>query len=140
MDDFMRRPTETMVSYLAARTGKSPVQIVRLLELGRVAMAMELITVVKIIEDHSLLPSKEDTIATIQTLIIDQELLDLADEWYSNLSEWRRLRFIDGADVSHATDASAYAYRRGAAPPHDTPDAPPGSDQTKDPPSASSSP
>ena len=134
MDDFMRRPTEVMVSYLATQTGKSPTQIVRLLELGRIAMAMELITVVRIIDEYSLLPTKEDTIAAIQTLIVDQELLEPADEWYSRLSEWRRIKLTADGVAYRGADASSHADRLDAEPPRELPDAPPDSGQSQDPP------
>ena len=133
-ENFMSRPTDEFVSYLAAATGKSPVEVLRLLSLGRIAMAMELMTVARVIEDHSLLPSKEDTIAVIQTLIIDQDLLEAADEWYNRLSDWRRIKIADDADASHGVDASDRVGPIDAGPPLEQPDAPPGSDRSQDPP------
>lgn len=137
-EDFMQRPTEELCSYLAAQSGTTPEAIRRMLHAGRVAMAMELMTVAKIIEDHSLLPSKEDTIAVIQTLIIDQDLLEAADEWYHRLSDWRRIKLYgdasEDAAAFHRSVASALSGLRGAElPPADT-DAPPGSDRSQDPP------
>jgi hypothetical protein len=134
-EDFMQRPTEELCSYLAAQSGTTPEAIRKMLHAGRVAMAMELITVAKVIEDHSLLPSKEDTIAVIQTLIIDQDLLEAADEWYHRLSDWRRIKLYGDASedavLFHRSVASVLSDLRGALPPERSTDAPPGSDQSQ---------
>lgn len=137
MDDFMRRPTEVFVSYLAAVTGRDERAMRRLLELGRIAMAMELITVARIIEEYSLLASKEDTIAVIQTLIVDQDLLEVADEWYKNLSDWRRIKLADDAGVDdHDAQPSVPEAPQDAEPHRGSISSQHGNGQMRDPPSS----
>ena len=145
MDDFMRRPTETMVSFMATVSGVPEERMRRVLQLGRIAMAMELMTVVQIIDEYSLLPSKQDTISVIQTLIVDQDLLEDADEWYKRLSEWRRIK-LDLDENGSVRDAvyedpdvqpSGDVTPRGALPPPDSNGARHGTDRKTDPPSAS---
>lgn len=93
----MRRPTDELVSYLAAQSKREPEVVRHHLYFGRLAMALEVITVVKIIEEYSLLATKEDTISVLQTLIVDQELMDDATEWYHKLCDWRRIKLDDAA-------------------------------------------
>jgi hypothetical protein len=106
--------------------------------MGRIAMAMELMTVAMIIEDHSILPTKEDTISVLQTLIVDQALVEDSSEWYHRLCDWRRIKLYDAAaDVSsRGVAASDHEGLLGAEPPRELPGAQHGSDQTTDPPSS----
>lgn len=134
MDEFMERPTDVLVSYLARRNKRAEGQIRRQLRYGRLAMALEIITVMKIIEDHSLLPSKEDTIAVLQTLIVDQELLEDAGQCYEVLNEWRKIKFYDDASyVAPDVQPSEHVAPRGTTLPRGSNDAPHGSDRSRDP-------
>lgn len=144
MDDFMRRPTEVFVSYMATAFGYDEDRVRKMMRLGRIAMAMEVMTVAQLIEDYSLLPTKEDTISVLQTLIIDQELLEDADAWYKTLSQWRRIKLdpdVHGSvqpasDDSHPdAQPSPDASPRGAPLRHEQLDALLDTGQTKDPPS-----
>lgn len=99
----MARPTDELRSYMATQ-GFELREIDELLKLGRLAMAMEIITVAKILEAHQLLAENEQMIAVLQTLLRDQDLMDPALEYYEGLSEWRRIK-IDAA--CEAPDAPA---------------------------------
>lgn len=141
MDEFMARPTDVLRSFMAAH-GMDAEKTERILMWGRLAMALELMTVAKIIEDYSLLASKEDTISVIQTLIIDQDLLEHADRWYKELCDWRRIKLADADAVYGVPDvrASAPAVLPDAALPPGSNGAQPHTDQTTDPPSSDSPP
>jgi len=137
VDDFMRRPTETLIDYMTSTSGLPRDRIERVLMLGRIAMAMELMTVAAIIDEHSLLPAKEDTIAVVRTLLIDQNLDEPAREWYERLSEWRRIKpasvSAEHVDEIHRGVASSLADLPDALPPRDSTSAQPGTDQSSHP-------
>jgi hypothetical protein len=134
-DEFMARPTDVFVSYLARRFHKSESSIVSMLRIGRIAMAMEILTTVQVIEDHSVIASKYETIAVLETLLRDQGLDESAEQWYEFLARWRTIKFHDAvADASvHNAPPSELASPQDDALPHEASDAPHGSDQSQDP-------
>jgi hypothetical protein len=101
-------------------------------------MGMEILTVIKFLEDHKfLLEHADEAIAVLTTLLVDQDLLEDTQSWYHSLSEWRKIKLAD--DVSAALDAqpSDDASRLDAsAPPHST-DALRDGGRSQDPPSTS---
>jgi hypothetical protein len=60
-------------------------------------MALEILTVIKTPEEE-LVPmlalSREETISVLTTLLRDQDLAEVADEWYEQLSLWRLPVFV----------------------------------------------
>ena len=137
MDEFMERPTDVLRSYLAAH-GMALKTMTSTLRVGRIAMGMEILTLIKFLEDHKfLLDHADECIAVLTTLLIDQDLLEESQSWYHSLHEWRKVKLYDA--VAEASDAqpSEHEEPQAAPVPPDSNGAPPGSDQTMDPPSAS---
>lgn len=134
----MARPTEILLSYLAARTEMSEMDLRRMLRTGRISLAMEIITVQRILEEHELLAENEAMIACLQALLQDQGLAEVAAQWYDFLAEWRRIKFYDAVSDSIPTDAelSEHEVPPDAEPPLGSNGAQPGNDQTMDPPSS----
>jgi predicted nucleic-acid-binding protein len=125
----MKRPTDVLRRYLAQDT---PIESGSF-ELGRTAMALEIMTIIRILEEYELIAEHEQMISVLQTLLRDQGLEDRATAWYEMLNEWRKPKFYD--DVSGALDVqpSEHAIPREITPPHGSNDAPHGSDQSRDP-------
>jgi hypothetical protein len=133
--DFMERPTDVLRSYMAAQ-GIDAEEAERLLRMGRIAMALEVMTVVKMLEEFQLLSENERMISVLITLLTDQDLLGVATAYYEDLSEWRRIKAVEVDAAAHDVQLSAHA-----APPDDV--VPHGSNvvqlrtgRTKDPPSS----
>jgi hypothetical protein len=147
VDDFMARPTDELVSYLAERPTNSRGRDAFMLRMGRIAMAMEIMTVVKVLEEHQLLAEHEQMISVLKTLIVDQDLSVDAEQWYEYLSEWRKLKLVpvelgyvqpSDAGPIHDAQPSDAGTPRGTQPPHGSTDAPHGSGRTTDLPSSDS--
>jgi len=138
VDEFIESPTDVLISYLATEVKIDRRAIRQMIRTGRIAMCMELMTVVKLLEDHEhILVHASECIAVLKTLIRDQDLEEAAESWYHNLNEWRRIKLAD--DVSEALDAlpSEPEVPADDVPLPDSNGAQQQSDQTKDPPSAS---
>ena len=100
---FMSNPTHVLEQYLTSVVG---VELGGQFDMGRLAMALELITVLKALEQEyvALAPGTlAELISVVQTLLIDQGVADTALEWYDGLSEWRRPKFVP---YGNAPDAS----------------------------------
>jgi len=122
-------------------------------EAGLMGMALELITVAKTVEA---LPAedpavREEIVSTIYTLLNGMDLTEQAVLWYDRVAEWRRPKFVPDEPVpshEHGADAeqlsllpsppasSAPASRLGSPVLRHRIPAPPGSDQSQDPPSS----
>jgi hypothetical protein len=126
---FMRRPTEVLRSYLATHKEADE----RSFELGRVAMALEIVTVMRVLEEYELIAEHERMISILQTLLRDQDLEDYATEWYEMLNEWRRIKLYDAvSDARRTTDASALVGPSDAELPPAPSDAPPSNNRSRD--------
>ena len=143
MDNFMARPTDVLVSFMAHRREMPENMIREMLPLGRLSMALEIITVMRLLEEHQLMAEHEAMVACLQTFLVDQDLLEDAASWYDHLAEWRRIKLVPGESGSER-DASIVAPDVRLSEPAVPPDAPlpldnngaqPGSDQTMDLPS-----
>lgn len=90
MGGFIARPTDLLIDYHRRRgfhlTGSD-------IELGRISVALELLTVVRLLEGGSL--GGEEVISAVRTFLIDQDLLDEGERWYKLLGEWRRPKFVE---------------------------------------------
>jgi len=86
-EDFIARPTEVYRQYLEywASNGREG----NWWEEGRLAMALEIITVRKSLRSMGV----TDT-SVLDSLLVDQGLFDQAEELYEVLNEWRRPRFL----------------------------------------------
>lgn len=135
VDDFMQRPTDVLRSYMAAQ-GIGLEEQVDLLRMGRIAMALEVITVVKMLEDHQLLAENERMISVLMTLLVDQDLLDIGMEYYRDLSEWRRIKAVEVDVAAHGGQLSAHEVLPDADAPHGSNVVQLRTGRTKDPPSS----
>jgi hypothetical protein len=136
VDNFMMRPTDVLVSYLATQGGWND-RSKHVFRLGRIAMALEIVTVTRVLEEYELLAENEQAIAMLQTLLVDQELAEEALDWYEHLSDWRRIRLADdGSDAYRRAVALGLVDHASAALPDAPSDAPPGSNRMTDPPSS----
>jgi hypothetical protein len=106
-DSFMARPTDVLVSYLAQSTGMTEAVVRRTLRTGRIAMGMEILTVMRLLEDHQLMTEHEAMVSCLQTLLIDQGLAEDAMVWYGNLSEWRKPKLVPDSSQIIGRDADA---------------------------------
>jgi hypothetical protein len=101
--DYMMRPTQVMVRFMLTAGLKPPMEF----HLGRTAMALEVLTVIKTLEDDRvpmLALQREETISVLTTLLLDQDLWESATEWYEKLAEWQRVKLV--ADVEGGAGAS----------------------------------
>ena len=98
---YMARPTEVLEAYLR----RFPVSEPRSwYEFGRLAMALEVTTVVKTLEAYETIARHApELISVLRTLIREQGLEGEAETWYDALSSWRAPRF---SPVPEDTDAS----------------------------------
>lgn len=140
-DSFILRPTEVLEQYLVAQGKGDLGRVRRVLTFGRLAMALEIVTTIRTLEQHSLLIySPQETISVLQTLLQDQELAEQAVEWYELLAEWRKPKFeVAEVDVDAVLDAapSELEALEDAPALHGRRFSLPYTDQTKDPPSSS---
>jgi len=143
-NSFMADPTEVMEQYLAEQLDRDLDAVRHHLRRGRISMGLEVISLVKLIEDHSILASKEETISVLKMFLVNQGLDDVCHRWYERLDEWRKPKFrlVHGGDAPSpdaeneaAVRASFVEVRPGVWLRRGSTDAPPCSDQTTDPPS-----
>lgn len=87
---FMMDPTSIFKKFL--RYNNRPVDYQAGFEAGMLAMALELITVVK--TEESLPTAHEETISTVYTLLSGMGLDEIATEWYERLNDWRKPTFV----------------------------------------------
>jgi len=132
----MANPTQVFKEYLQEHHELEPDRVLRTLRWGRIAMGLEIVSLIRLIEDHSILASKEETISVLRTLLQDQGLEDISLRWYERLSDWRKPKFsvIDGG-ASDDASASFHEVRPGVWLRRHSTDAPLGDDQSQDPPS-----
>jgi hypothetical protein len=66
-------------------------------QLGRLAMALEMITSIRSIEDIPVLdePAKAAVVSAFETLLVEQQIADMAYEMYDHLSRWRRIKTLE---------------------------------------------
>jgi len=81
-------------------------------QLGRLAMALEVITSIRSIEDVPVLDEhcKATVVAALETLIVDQDLED-AYTLYAELCDWRQVRFVPDVSLpgTGAIDVALFA-------------------------------
>jgi hypothetical protein len=94
-DAFIDRPTEVYRQWLS-RTGNIREDVG--FEEGRLAMAMEIITVRRSLQAVGMLTT--EMVSTLDALLADQGLIDTAEAMYEELAEWRRPKFLADADAS----------------------------------------
>jgi hypothetical protein len=136
VDEFMENPTDVLLSYMARRPANNAARDGYMLRMGRIAMGMEVITVIKLLEEHEyLLDHANEAIAVLTTLLTDQGLMEEAQQWYHHLSEWRKIKLYDAvADASDRTaGTSTPDPRLDAELPRGHNGAQPGSDRSRDP-------
>src|SRR5215831_16584561 len=93
MGEFMSHPSDVLLMAWGNVVGSE-------YQLGRLAMALEVITSIRSIEDVPVLDErcKASVVAALETLIVDQELED-AYTLYAELCEWRRLKFLSVGEL-----------------------------------------
>jgi hypothetical protein len=90
---YIARPTHVYRAWLS-RTGAIREDVG--FEEGRLAMAMEIITVRRSLQAVGMLTT--EMVSTLDALLADQGLIDTAEAMYEELAEWRKPKFK--ADVS----------------------------------------
>lgn len=104
---YISRPTQVLKDFLEQQQGLKPRME---FTLGRLAMALEMITVIKTMEDE-LVPmlslQRNEIISVLQTLLRDQDLAEPAMEWYEALTLWRQPVFSDELDAEREDTADA---------------------------------
>lgn len=109
---FMSHPTTVLLQYLSKedqvrRIGKkSP------FEWGRLAMALEILTQMKILQSLPLTDLTIQLESAFQALLVDTGMMDEAERWYEKLDAWRTPRFIAESPIprtSRAFGASSVA-------------------------------
>jgi hypothetical protein len=97
---FIARPTEVFRAYL-----KSTGRIDELgFQLGRMSMALEIITQIKALEELRAIASdlgRAEAVSALDTLLQDCRLRDIGYEWYDKLCEWRRVSLLPLPVVLH---------------------------------------
>lgn len=128
----MARPTDTLWSETQPQNPRAIRLAKGYFDLGRVAMAMEILTVVKTLEGavgSSLLAlEREEIISVLLTLVRNQDLEEVANAWYDYLSKARRLSFVAVASEDELRDARVSAFEaqlRALPPPLDSDESPP---------------
>jgi hypothetical protein len=120
-------------------------------DMGRLSMALEIITVIRTLEDE-LVPmlalQRQETISVLETLLNDQLLADRAMEYYDRLSLWRQPVFLPSPepvrsdepdqDFPASVPSSRLEALRDALDQHESTDVQPGIDQSQDLPSGES--
>jgi len=107
MSSYMARPTEVLEAYLR----RFPVSEPRSwYQFGRLAMALEITTVVKTLEAYETIARQApEIVSVLQTLLREQGLEREAGTWYDALNAWRAPRF---SPVPEDTDASGHLTSR----------------------------
>lgn len=88
-ETFIDRPTELYREWLSRRgTIREDIGF----EEGRMAMAMEIITVRRSLKAVGMLTT--EMVSTLDALLADQGLIDTAEAMYAELAEWRKPKFM----------------------------------------------
>lgn len=106
-ETYMAHPTAVLKAYMQAH------QIERDLSWGQLAMGLEVVTLIRTLEDIPVVneAEKEGTIACLVTLLREQQLEEVYG-FYDALAEWRKPRFVSepavgardsGASLPHAS-------------------------------------
>jgi hypothetical protein len=109
--DFIARPTDLLLTFFQEAWGQDKSRISSEVQLGRLAMGLEVMTLIKTLEDRRVpvMTSREEIISVLTTFLVDQELWDVCEEWYEFLSDWRRPKFVPASGVSSSSGPVAPA-------------------------------
>jgi hypothetical protein len=91
---FISNPTAVLQQYLSSHQRDKVVAKTDGFYWGRLAMALEILTQMKIVQS---LPFTDLTIqleSAYQSLLVDQGMMDEAQKWYERLDAWRAPRFV----------------------------------------------
>lgn len=122
---FIAKPTGLLKQYVASlgeRMDSGSFLV------GQMAMALEIITQIKCLEDLKVMSdtAKAEAVTALETLLTDCGIHDSAYEMYDKLNEWRRLKFtpahpllrhddeqpsLERARIAHAVVSAAHAPR-----------------------------
>lgn len=93
---FIKDPSRLLWAYLA-RNAHTQESALDWFLLGQMAMALEVITVIKSLEGIPIVSDRGrvETISVLQTLLVDTDMADHAYDLYEELNEWRKPRFQD---------------------------------------------
>ena len=115
---LIKNPTHVLEQYLEAHG------LQRGYQWGRLAMALELITVVRSLEvfGESMADfEREQIVSVIDTFMVSQGVAETAAVFYEKLLEWRKVKFVavegDESDDRDALPSEREAPRGDAAPP-----------------------
>lgn len=91
---YIADPTSVFLQFLDQEHGMKPR---REFLLGRMALALELLTVIKTLEDEvvpMLTLQRMEIISILETFLREQNLVEQANEWYDALDRWRKPTFV----------------------------------------------
>lgn len=91
---FIADPTAVLIEYLRREQAIEPRNEFLL---GRLAMCLEILTVIKTLEDETvpmLTLQRMEIISVLQTLLVEQGMEDTASRWYEALNQWRQPSFV----------------------------------------------
>lgn len=91
---YIADPTSVLLQFLKREHGLKPR---REFQLGRLAMALELLTVIKTLEDElvpMLVMRRMEIISVLETFLLEQDLDERAKDWYDALNLWRQPSFV----------------------------------------------
>lgn len=119
---FLARPSDTLWSFLKASHGVDA-WCERWYQYGQLAMALEMITLIKSVEYLPVVTDvgRAEITSAMQTLIEDMGLSDLAWEMYERLGEWRRVSFVRDERAELVPEGSADADGLGVGDPQGSP-------------------
>ena len=114
---FMKDPMLAFRRYL--KYERRPTSFKKGFEAGVLAMAMELLTVVKTV---NALPyedtlAQQEVVATVYTLLVGLDLLEPSQEWYEKVNEARKVKFVEhGASLRGSASAEQLSLLPDLAP------------------------
>lgn len=89
--EFMTEPAKVFKAYLRGSRSED-----RWYQYGMLAMALEIISRIKLLEDLPVTTEvgRQEAITCLQTMLTELGISDIAYEWYDILAEWRRPKFL----------------------------------------------
>lgn len=86
---FMSEPTKVLAEYLKGKEMSAGV----IFETGRLAMALEVLTQIKILRSMPITDHAAEMEAAFVAFLVDQDIYDEAEKWYGRLDAWRAPKF-----------------------------------------------
>ena len=103
---FIKDPTDVFHAYM--RSLNRPSVNRESFDCGRLCMALEIITQIKLFEETPILSDavREECVSALHTILTDTGIEDEAYRWYEMLGEWRKPTFVTEPDALQPRTAS----------------------------------